>query len=427
MNEKLFDFIKKSPTAYHATDSAANMLRGAGYAELCEGEAWMLEPGKGYFTTRNGSSIIAFKLPASEPSGFMMAAAHTDSPCFKVKENGELCDQAYTRLSTEAYGGMILSSWFDRPLSLAGRVMIKTENGIESRLVDSKAPCAIIPNVAIHMNRDINNGFKYNTSIDTIPLFSADGEKKTLKKLISELSGVAEEDVVATDIFVYNPQDGRGWGEYISAPRLDDLQCAFAALTAFINAEGGEDVAVCALFDNEEVGSGTKQGAASTFLSDVVDRIVLSLGGGAERRARMLANSLMLSCDNAHALHPNHHEYSDKNHTAVMNGGIVIKYNANQKYTSDAVSVALFKLICERAGVPTQSYANRADMPGGSTLGNISNTQVSLNTVDIGLAQLAMHSSYETAGGADTGYMVQALIKFFSSSIRPNEKGYVLI
>ncbi len=424
MNEKLFEFIKKSPTAYHATATAVDMLKNAGYIELCEGKAWVLEAGRGYFTIRNGSSLVAFKLPVAEPSGFMMTAAHTDSPCFKVKENGELCDQAYTRLSTETYGGMILSSWFDRPLSVAGRVIVRAENGIEVRLVDSKSPCAIIPNVAIHMNREINNGFKYNTSVDVLPLFSANGDKKSFKKLISELSETREDDVIATDVFVYNPEDAHEWGEYISAPRLDDLQCAFATLTAFINAKSGDEVAVCALFDNEEVGSGTKQGAASTFLSDVVDRIVASLGGGLETRVKMLANSLMLSCDNAHAIHPNHPEYSDKNHTVKMNGGIVIKYNANQKYTSDAVSAALFKLICERAGTPTQSYANRADMPGGSTLGNISNTQVSLNTIDIGLAQLAMHSSYETAGKDDTAHMVNALTEFFSTSLKINEKGY---
>ncbi len=426
MNKKLFEFIKKSPTAYHATASASEMLRGAGFVELYERDMWILEKGKCYFTKRNESSIIAFKLPCGEPNGFMMTSAHTDSPCFKVKENGELCDQNYTRLSTETYGGMILSSWFDRPLSVAGRVMVRTKNGIEGRLIDSGSPCAIIPNVAIHMNREINNGFKYNASIDVLPLFSADGEKKSFKKLISELSRAEESDIMATDIFVYNPQNGQEWGKYISSPRLDDLQCAFATLTAFIRSQGGEEVALCALFDNEEVGSTTKQGAASTFLSDVVDRIVAFSGGGSEKRAQMLANSFMLSCDNAHAVHPNHPEYADKNHTVKMNGGIVIKYNANQKYTSDAVSAALFKLICEKSGTPTQIYANRADMPGGSTLGNISTTQVSLNTVDIGLAQLAMHSSYETAGKDDTAYMVNALTDFFSSSVKMNEKGYEL-
>lgn len=423
MNDKLFDYIENSPTAYHACAHTAEMLKKAGYKELFEADAWKVKAGRGYFVRRNGSSLISFRVPNTEATGFMIAASHGDSPCLKIKENPEIADQYYVKLSTEIYGGMIYSSWFDRPLAIAGRVTVKTEKGIEMRLVDSKAPVAIIPNVAIHMNRQVNNGFNYNASVDLLPLFG--GEKESFKSVLAGFAKVSEGDIVTTDLFIYNPQRGYEWGNYVSAPRLDDLQCAFGSLTAYMeSAEAlvvSSSIPVYALFDNEEVGSQTKQGAASTFLSDVVSRVAEAL----EKDVKTLvANSFMVSCDNAHACHPNHPEYSDKNHTVHMNDGIVIKYNANQRYTTDAVSAALFKLICDEAKVPVQYYANRADMPGGSTLGNIANTQVSLNTIDIGLAQLAMHSSFETAGSKDTKYLIRALSKFYSKALKATENGY---
>ena len=424
MNNELFDYIAASPTAYHACERTGDMLAKAGYTELCEADAWKLEKGKGYFVKRNGSALIAFRVPEKTYSGFMMTASHCDSPCLKIKENPEIEDKHYVKLSTETYGGMIYSSWFDRPLAIAGRVTVKTKKGIEIKLVDTKEPVALIPNVAIHMNRTVNSGMSYNAAVDLLPLCSDAGAKKSLKSRVAELAGVKEEDIVTTDLFVYNCQKGYEWGGLISAPRLDDLQCAFSALKAFIGSKEKGALPVFALFDNEEVGSQTKQGAASTFLFDILERIVLSLGKNAADMKKYIASSFLVSCDNAHSCHPNHPEYSDKNHTVYMNEGIVIKYNANQKYTTDAVSAALFKLVCEDAGVPTQYYANRADMPGGSTLGNISNTQVSLNTVDIGLAQLAMHSSFETAGAKDTEYMVKALTAFYCKAIKASAKGY---
>lgn len=426
MNEKLFDFIKNSPTAYHAAATAANILKDKGYTELFEGEKWDLEEKKGYFVKRNGSSVISFRIPEGGFRGFMIAASHGDSPCLKIKENAEMADKYFVRLSTETYGGMIYSSWLDRPLSVAGRVVVKREKGVEIKLVDAKEPIAVIPNVAIHMNRQVNSGMSFNAAIDLIPLYGGEGDKGSFKARIASSAGVNADDILTTDLFLYNPQDGYKWADFISAPRLDDLQCAYASLEAFLASEAGESrsLPVYALFDNEEVGSQTKQGAASTFLYDVLKRIVLALGGGEDSYMQLLASSFMVSCDNAHSIHPNHPEYSDKNHTVHMNGGVVIKYNANQKYTSDAVSVALFKSVCDEAGVPTQYYANRADMAGGSTLGNIANTQVSLNTVDIGLAQLAMHSSFETAGKKDTEYMVKALTAFYTKGIKATVNGY---
>ena len=426
MNNKLFDFIAASPTAYHACAHVADILKSNGYTELFESDVWNIDAGKGYFVRRNGSSLIAFRA-SKENQGFMIAASHCDSPCFKIKENAELVDSNYLRLSVEKYGGMLCSTWMDRPLSVAGRVVVKTEKGIESRLFDIEEPCAVIPNVAIHMNRQANDSTSYNPAVDMLPLVSSADKKGSFYDMVAAAATVDKESIVSSDMFLYNRDAGVLWGDFISAPRLDDLQCAFASTVAFLNAKGGDSTPVLAIFDNEEVGSQTKQGAASTFLYDTLQRINKAQGGDNDDYLRAVANSFMVSCDNAHAIHPNHPEYADKNHNTVTNKGIVIKYNANQKYTSDGVSAALFKLICDKADVPYQLYCNRADMAGGGTLGNIANTQVSLNTVDIGLAQLAMHSSFETAGAMDTEYMVKALTLMFSSSLRAVGCGYELV
>ena len=418
MNQALFSYIAASPTAFQAAAHTAKLLELEGYHLLRETEEWTLEPGGRYYVVRNGSSLIAFRLPHGRPSGFMMTAAHSDSPAFKVKENAELPGDNGTRLSVEGYGGMLCASWMDRPLSIAGRVMVRTEQGVAVRLVDMKEPVALIPNVAIHMNRDANNGMKYNFAVDMQPLYG--GEKGGFRRRVADAARVAEEDLLTHDLFLYNPQPGIEWGDYISAPRLDDLQCAFASLQGFLTAEESRSACVYCLFDNEEVGSETKQGAASTFLLETLTRICDALG---LTLRTMAAGSFLLSCDNAHAIHPNHPEYADKNHAVRMNGGVVIKYNASQRYTTDAVSAALFQTVCERAGTPFQRYANRPDMAGGSTLGSIANTQVSLNMADIGLAQLAMHSCFETAGVADTAHMVRALRAFFGMTLEASGDG----
>lgn len=417
MNQALFSYIAACPTAFQAAAHTAALLEAEGYRPLRETEEWMLEPGGRYYVMRNGSSLIAFRLPKGRPVGFMMTAAHGDSPTFKIKENAELTGENETRLSVEGYGGMLCASWMDRPLSVAGRAMVRTENGVAMHLIDLHDDLALIPNVAIHMNRDANNGAKYNFAVDMQPLY---GEKGGFHRRIAEAAGVAEEDLLTHDLFLYNPQPGVEWGGYISAPRLDDLQCAFAALQGFLTAGESQSAAVYCLFDNEEVGSQTKQGAASTFLRETLERICDALG---LTLRTMAAGSFLLSCDNAHAVHPNHPEYADKNHAVRMNGGVVIKYNASQRYTTDAVSAALFQTVCEAAGVPFQRYANRPDMAGGSTLGSIANTQVSLNMADIGLAQLAMHSAFETAGAEDTAHMVQALKTFFGMTLRSGGDG----
>lgn len=417
MNQELFSYIAASPTAFQAVAHTALLLEQAGYRPLRESEEWSIEPDGRYYVTRNGSSLVAFRLPPERPCGFMMTAAHSDSPTFKIKENAELPGENGVRLSVEGYGGMLCASWMDRPLSIAGRVMVRTEKGVAMRLVDLKEPAALIPNVAIHMNREANSGTKYNFAVDMQPLY---GEKKTFRHRIAAAAGVAEDDLLTHDLFLYNPQPGVMWGDYISAPRLDDLQCAFASLQGFLTADESRSACVYCLFDNEEVGSQTKQGAAGTFLREALERICDGLG---VTLRTMAAGSFLLSCDNAHAVHPNHPEYADRNHSVRMNGGVVLKYNASQRYTTDAVSAALLQTVCQRAGVSLQRYANRPDMAGGSTLGSIANTQVSLNMADIGLAQLAMHSAFETAGAQDTAYMAQVLRTFFEASLQMDADG----
>jgi len=416
--QKLIDFIKKSPTGFHAIDTIIREL--GGFEPLQEGESWHLTPGGKYYVTRNRSSIIAFTLPKAPFKAFQLIASHSDSPTFKIKENAEIAKGKYVQLDTERYGGMIMSSWFDRPLSVAGRVMARTEKGIRTILVDLNKDMLIIPNVAIHMNREVNNGYKYNAAVDTFPLWGSDETKDTFKAEVAKAAGVAPEDILGADLFLYNRMEGCVWGvkeEYVSAPRLDDIECAFASVEALKAAEDSNHANVCCVFDNEEVGSTTKQGADSTFLYDVLRRILLSLGRGEEDYYKALAASFMLSADNAHAVHPNHPEYSDPVNQTQMNGGIVVKFNANQKYTTDGVSEAVFHQICRKAGVPVQHYANRSDLPGGGTLGNISGSHVSINTLDIGLAQLAMHSCYETAGVKDIDYMIDGMKAFYETDI----------
>ena len=401
MNQALFSYIAASPTAFQAVDHTAKLLELEGYRPLRETEEWTLEPGGRYYVTRNGSSLIAFRLPHGRPGGFMMTAAHSDSPTFKIKENAELAGESDTRLSVEGYGGMLCASWMDRPLSIAGRAMVRTENGIAMRLVDLKDIAALIPNVAIHMNREANSNMKYNFAVDMQPLY---GEKGGFRGRVARAAGAAEEDLLTYDLFLYNPQSGVEWGNYISAPRLDDLQCAFASLQGFLTAEESRNACVYCLFDNEEVGSETKQGAASTFLLETLERICDALG---LTLRTMAAGSFLLSCDNGHARHPNHPELADANEAPVPNGGVVVKHSP--RYATDAVSAAAFQELCRRAQVPTQHYANRPDQAGGATLGNIANTKLPVNTVDIGMAQLAMHSCFETMGSRDVAHFVRAV------------------
>ncbi|MDO4961364.1 MAG: M18 family aminopeptidase [Eubacteriales bacterium] len=451
VSDELIKFIEKCPSMFHTVRTISEELNEAGYTYLKEGQSWNIEKGGKYYTTRNGSSLIAFQIGSTRGDyHFQLSAAHSDSPTFKLKTVPETEGQGgYLKLNVEGYGGMIDSSWLDRPLTIAGRVMVQEGDQIESRLVHIDKDLLIIPNVCIHFNRKINDGYTYNRQVDLCPLFSA-GEltKGDFDKLIAEACGIENAQdakkepmpggapaaettrILGKDLFLVNRQRGVVWGaeaEFVSSPRLDDLQCAFASLKGFLAAENNRAVNVYCVFDNEEVGSNTKQGAMSTFLYDTLQRINIGLGKTAEDYYSAVARSFLVSCDNAHAVHPNHPELSDKDNAPYMNKGIVIKENANQKYTTDAVSRAAFTAICNKAGVPVQTFANRSDIAGGSTLGNLSNTQVSLNAVDIGLPQLAMHSSFETAGSRDTEYAIRALKAFFETDIEIGEGGIRLL
>lgn len=432
----LTSFIKKSPTAFHAVDNMKKLLVKNGYHELSEAQSWNIVPGGKYVVTRNDSSIIAFQAGEKlDHYSFKVAASHSDSPTFKVKENAEIEVRGkYTKLNTEGYGGMICSTWFDRPLSVAGRVIVKEQDDYRTKLVNLDRDLVLIPSVAIHMNRNVNDGYAYNKQVDMLPLFSCQGSNGndgaadkdesyagTLKKLVAQELGVGENVIYGMDLYLYNRMEPSVWGanrEFISCAQLDDLQCAWTSLQGFLKGQDDSAINVFACFDNEEVGSGTKQGAASTFLYDVLRRVNACLGKNEEDYYRALASGFMLSCDNAHAVHPNHPDKTDTNNCVYMNEGIVVKSHAGQKYTSDAMSIAMFRGICEKAGVPLQFFSNRSDMAGGSTLGNIAMSQVSMNSIDIGLPQLAMHSAYETAGIKDSFYMEQATEAFFSSKKR---------
>ena len=398
-------------------ENAGQELETAGYGQLQENERWELAMGGKYYVTRNGSSLIAFQLPAGKTKGFHMVASHSDSPCFKLKESPEITvEDAYIKLNVERYGGMILSTWLDRPLSVAGRVVLAGGAGVSNVAVDRDL--LVIPNLAIHMNPDVNKGMEYNVQNDMLPLYAEGGGGKSFMELIAEEVGVLPEDILGSDLFLYNREEGRRFGareEFICAPRLDDLACVYASLQAMLHGKPESYANLLVLFDNEEVGSATKQGAASTFLQDTLMRIAESLKMTREDYSRLLADSFMISADNAHAVHPNHPEKADPTNRPYLNRGIVIKHHGSQKYTTDAVSAAVIKNLCRQAGVPWQNYANRSDIAGGSTLGNISAVQVPVSSADVGLAQLAMHSAYETAGAEDIGYMIRMMECFYGS------------
>ena len=419
VTRRLLDFLDASPSCYHAVDNLARRLEAEGYERLREAELWTLCAGGKYYVVRGDSSLAAFRVPGGVPAGFMLAAAHSDSPTYKVREEAEVLSAGNcVRLAVEPYGGMIARSWLDRPLSVAGRLVVRREGGIATQLVNVDRDLLVIPSVAIHLDREVNQGTALKANTDLLPLLGCGTERGRFRSLLAEAAGVPKEDILSTELFLY-PRAAAvllgAEGEFVASPRMDDLQCVFGCLEGFLAAKEGGSVPVLCVFNNEEVGSGTRQGADSTFLTDVLERISTALG----RDWRLMAvNSFLVSADNAHAVHPAHPELSDGAERPVLNGGVVLKYNAGQKYTTDAVSGAVFREVCRAAGVPVQRYSNRADLPGGSTLGNISSAHLSIPSVDIGLPQLAMHAAYEVAGSRDTALLARAMAEYFSRSFR---------
>ena len=419
----LLDFLRACPTAFHTAAEVSRRLDAAGFTRLDEAEAWHLEPGGRYYVTRNASSVVALKVGSElDAYHFQMAAAHGDSPTYKLKPVSELeGPDGYLRLDVEPYGGLLDYTWLDRPLGLAGRVLVAEGDRVESRLVHLDRDLCLIPSLAVHLDRGRGLAPELSRAVDQVPVISA-GELGTgaLDRMVAKAAGARPEDVLGSDLYLVVRDEPRVWGEageFVSGGHLDDLQNVHAALEALLAAENPHDVSVLACFDNEEVGSGTKQGARSTFLSDVLSRASEALGRSREEHLRALAGSMLVSCDSAHATHPSHPELHDPVNRCRLNGGLVIKETASQRYCTDGFSRAAMIAILRRAGVPYQVFANRSDRRGGSTLGNLSNAQVSVHAVDVGLPLLAMHSAYETAGARDTELGIAGLCAFYETNV----------
>lgn len=429
--DRLFAFLRAGVTPWHAVAEAAAWLEAAGYTRLEESDYWNLAPGGRYYVTRNGSSIAAWRVPEHAIGGWRMALSHSDTPGWRIKP-AKSSAAGCERLPVEGYGGMIMPTWLDRPLGVAGRVLVRTGDGLDTRLVNIDRPVAVIPSLCIHFDRSCNSGHTYNAQVDMQPLYGPE-DCRSLSALVAEALGIPEEDMVDSELLLTTLQEPVRTGpdgEYYLSPRIDDLGCAAATLLGFLDADADCDSACAplwAMLDNEEVGSSTRQGAQSTFLRDLLDRILEVIPHSGQGMARALANSFCLSADNAHATHPNFPEKSDPASPIRLGGGVVLKYNATQKYSTTAYSGAVFGEICRMAGVPVQRFANRADVPGGSTLGNLQANTVPVPTADIGLPQLAMHSAVETAACADADAMRRAVAAFYRAHIRTMGDGRCML
>ncbi len=424
--EKMVEFLNKCHSVFHATALIEEELKDAGFLKLYENENWKLESNRYYYVMRNDTSIVAFKIPEIlQVKSVNIAASHSDSPTFKIKPVAELGDPHYGKLNVEVYGGGIYATWLDRPLSMAGRAVVKEDGRLVSKLIDFDENCAMIPNVAIHQNREINNGYKWNPQVDLLPMVSQHNDEKYLLKKIAAQINADPNDIYGYDMFLYNRVPGYIWGdeqEFLSASRLDDLACAYTSLQGFKSAYSQNSINILGIFDNEEVGSVTRQGMASSFLIDVINRIFASFFYSQADVSAIMANSFMISADNAHAVHPNHPEMYDAVNRAYMNSGIVIKRAAAQSYVTDAISEAVIRQLCEKGNVPYQYFANKSDVRGGGTQAAISSINLCSMAADIGLPQLAMHSAFETAGTKDVEAMIDLFTEFYSSTIVAGDK-----
>lgn len=426
--DDLIDFLNASPCNFWAVATVAERLKRAGFTELCMSDEWRLERGSKYFTTKNGSAIFAFTVGSDAAAGYKIISAHSDSPGFRIKPKAEmLTDGAILKLNTEVYGGPILYTWFDRPLSIAGRVILRSDNPLrpDCRLIKFDKPLLTIPHLAIHFNRSVNEGNPLSKQKDMLPVIAKlndeAGKDNYLVNLVAEELDVEPADILDFDLTLYDvtPAMRVGTsGEFITSGRIDDLEMVHCAMTALIASSecvvDSDMTRIMAIFDNEETGSGTKQGAASPVLRGIMERINCALGGDNSAFFRSIANSFMVSADNAHGVHPNYAEKQDPTNHPVLGGGPVIKINANCKYMTDADSAAVFRSICERAEVPYQYFVNHSDSAGGSTLGNILTSQIELRGVDMGAAQWAMHSVRETASSADAFHIAKAFTEFYN-------------
>ena len=410
--ENLLQYLNDSPTAYHAVENGTVLLKESGFQELKETESWSLQKGGKYFVVKNHSAVIAFIIGEGDPAkeGFRIIGAHTDSPALKVKPGAcSLTPEGYVKVNVEIYGGAILSTWFDRPLAVAGRVVVKENGTLREQLVRIDKPVFMLPNLCIHLNRDVNEKCSYNKQTEIVPLLSMkeeDVEKGDyLLNLLEEEAGIKKADIVDYELFLYEYQKGIFTGrkqEFISASRIDDLSMVYAGLTALTEAgEEGKATRVFAAFDNEEVGSTSAQGAHSGLLLHLLNRICKNLGSTDDGYFQAVANSTSVSADLAHAVHPNYSDKHDSENRPVLGGGPVIKYSAAQRYATTAYSAAYFMEACEQAGVSYQKFVNRNDIPGGSTIGPALSGLTTIPTVDMGAPILAMHSIREFGAVGD--------------------------
>lgn len=423
--QELIDYIYASPTAYHAVKNASLLLQRSGFTEIKEEEPWNLEKGGKYFIVKNQSALIAFIVGSEnlENHGFKIIAAHTDSPGFRIKPNADIeVENSYVKLNTEVYGGPILNTWMDRPLSIAGRVVLKGQDPFspDIRLLNMEKPLVVIPNLAIHMNRDVNSGIKLNRQKHLLPLLALVNDKfekgEYLLGIISQQLSVNKEDILDFDLYLYEFEKGKIVGadsEFISSGRLDDLSMVYSGIKSICGAKPQKTTSIMVCFDNEEVGSMTKQGADSPMLSSILERIAINLGKDKDEFYRSIAKSFIISCDLGHALHPNYQEKSDPVNRPIINEGPIIKISASQSYTTDGVSGAVYKEVCHNAGIPVQTFVNRSDERGGSTIGPISSSHVNIMSVDMGLAILSMHSIRELGGVKDYIYALRSFKEFY--------------
>lgn len=421
IENKLLNFINTSPTCFNVVSNLEKEFLDNDYIKLKENEKFILEKGKKYFIKRNNSSLIAFTIGKNinENYSYKIVASHTDSPCFKLKPRYEGKTSIYNKINIEPYGGMINSTWLDRPLSIAGRIIYKDNNEIKEKIINIDKPCLMIPNKCIHFVRDMNNGHIYNYDKDLQPFYTQE-DSISLLQIIENETKINKNSIINFDLFTYNYEKGYLWGnqnEYISCSRLDDLECVFISKESLLSSKDDFNINVACFFNNEEVGSLSYQGAESDFLIKTLTRINNALSFDDETFNCAISKSFILSCDNAHAVHPNDESITDRYNQVFMNKGVVIKSNAKENYISNGLSSSIVQIMCEESSTPYQFFANRSDIPGGSTLGNLSNNQVSILGCDIGLSQLAMHSSFETAGSKDIQYLYNLLNHFYSNSI----------
>lgn len=424
--DRLEKLIDASVSPYHCIMDAASQLDAAGFTELSLSGEWELEKGGSYYIKAYDSTLIGFSI-GSELGAvpkLKLAASHTDWPCLKVKPSPEVTVKDYGKLNVEVYGGPLLGTWFDRPLSMAGKVCLAGDDPMNPKtvFVDFKKPVLTVPNLAIHMNREANNGVALNAQVDMLPLFSlVDGAQKSQDYFLKALAGqcgVNPEDILDFEIYLYNTEKGTLLGlneEFYSSPRLDNLTSVQACLTGLIDSYCQNGIHVIALYDNEEVGSSTKQGAASALMDRILEKMFLCLGYDRQAYLNALFDGFLLSLDVAHALHPNHGEKCDITNQIVMGDGVAIKLAASQAYATDATSTGVIESICKNAKIPYRKFANRSDVKGGSTLGSISSCLLTMRTVDAGVPILAMHSARELMGAADQEALVRLTTAFFQA------------